>query len=473
MTDETREILIEPDEITPPELPSSAARRSKLASASTAATTPTVLVIIATVPETIMSFLIEQIRFLTEHGFEVHTITSPGLNEMPGSDALNSVRHEIPMTRSISPIADVIALFQLWRLLRELRPNIVQTRTPKAGLLGMIAAWLARVPVRVYTVDGLPILTQKFFGRMILAATDWLACSLATEVLCVSRSVRRFMIANGFCSTQKARVLGDGCLSGVNVQKFDPGRVVHAARTRVQFAIPEDAPLVGYIGRLVPDKGVAELASAWQTLREEFLSAHLLLCGYFEPSHPVSAALAQQLQNDPRVHITGTWLSDMPPIYASLDVCVLPTYREGLSTVAIESAAMRVPLVATRVPGCVDAVRNGVTGLLVEPRDSEALAIAVRRLLNDPRLRESMGAAARDFVSRHFSAERTSALVLAEYERLVTSLDSSHAQKPKPPASPSLSRDASQASLNSGAIRKSKSAATASSSSSASIHPIS
>lgn len=472
MTDETRGILIEPDEIPPAEMPFSSDSRHNLVSASTTAANPTVLVIIATVPETIMSFLIDQIRFLTENGFEVHTITSPGLNQMPGSNALNSVRHEIPMTRSMSPFADTIALFQLWRLLRELRPTIVQTRTPKAGLLGMIAAFVARVPVRIYTIDGLPILTQKFFGRMILAITDWLSCALATEVLCVSRSVRRFMIANGFCPKQKARVLGDGCLSGVNVEKFNPGRAINKARTRNQYAIPEDAPLVGYIGRLVPDKGVTELASAWKMLREEFPSAHLLLCGYFEPAHPVSAALAQQLQSDPRVHITGAWLSDMPPIYASLDVCVLPTYREGLSTVAIESAAMQVPLVATRVPGCVDAIRNGVTGLLVEPKDSEALAMAVSRLLNDPGLRENMGAAARDFVSRHFSAERTSALVLAEYQRLVASLDSGHSQTPKSPLSGGAFRGANSASQNSAEIPKSR-AAAASASSSASIHPIS
>jgi glycosyltransferase involved in cell wall biosynthesis len=432
MTEDTRGLLIEPDEVPAIEQPSSASRRAARSTASTTTGNPTMLVIIATVPETIMSFLIEQIRFLTAHGFEVHTITSPGIEQMPGNGALNSVRHEVPMTRAISPLADLIALFQLWRLLRELRPTIVQTRTPKAGLLGMIAARIAGVPVRVYTVDGLPILTQKFFGRVILAATDWIACTLATEVLCVSRSVRRFMIANKFCAKEKARVLGDGCLSGVNVEKFSPGtdREVTAAKTKDRYSIPEEALVIGYIGRLVPDKGVAELASAWKIMRDEFPQAHLFICGYFEPAHPVSADLAQQLQNDPRVHITGAWLSDMPPIYSALDVCVLPTYREGLSTVAIESGAMQVPIVATRVPGCVDAIRNGVTGLLVEPRDSEALAMALRRLLSDASLRETLGAAARDFVSRHFSSTRTSALVLAEYQRLVQSLDRRGASAP-------------------------------------------
>jgi glycosyltransferase involved in cell wall biosynthesis len=445
MTDQTRGLLIESGEIPATDMPSSSGNRNNHSSTRTTNGSPMVLVIIATVPETIMSFLIDQIRFLTAHDFEVHTVTSPGIDEMPGSVALNSVRHEVAMTRTFSPVADLISLVQLWRLLREIRPTIVQTRTPKAGLLGMIAAWLARVPVRIYTVDGLPILTQKFLGRIILGVTDWVACALATEVLCVSRLTRRFLVASGLCGKKKILVLGDGHLSGVDTRRFDPleNRKIRKLRTRGRYSIPSDVFVVGYVGRLVPDKGIAELADAWTILREEFPRAHLLLCGYFEPSHPVSEDLARRLQGDPRVHITGAWLSDVPSIYASLDVCVLPTYREGLSTVAIECGAMQVPIVATRVAGCVDAVRNGVTGLLVEPRDPEALVIAVRRLLRDSCLRERMGAAARDFVSRHFSAVRTSELVLAEYQRLVTSLDMRAAYKRKSPKPATSSRSSS------------------------------
>src|SRR4029077_7341891 len=126
-------------------------------------------------------------------------------------------------------------------------------------------------------------------------------------------------------------------------------------------------------------------------------------------------SLAEKLNADTRVHITGRWLNDMPAVYAAVDVCVLPSYREGLSTVALESSAMRVPLVATRVPGCVDAIRNGITGLLVEPRDAVALTEATRRLLNDPHLRVRIGAASREFVSRRFSYDRTSIRVRDEY----------------------------------------------------------
>ncbi len=393
----------------------------KLKSGNMRTEPPTKLVIIATVPETLVAFMSHQVEVLNTCGFEVHTITSPGLEQFPGNQKLNSIRHEIAMTRGMSPGGDLVALYRLWRTLRQIRPAIVQTRTPKAGFLGMIASWAARVPVRVYTIDGLPILTQGFLGRIVLSATDFLACALATEVLCVSRSVRRFMVARGLCSRRKARVLGVGGLHGIDIEEFNPDRFDAAgkARIRAQYGIPESSPVICYVGRLVPDKGIAELATAWRSLRTEFPEARLLLCGYFESAHPVRERLAAELQNDPRVHITGKWLSDMPPIYAAADVCVLPTYREGLSTVALEAAAMAVPIVATRVPGCVDAIRNGSTGLLVRPRSATELATALREVLQNPTLARRLGIEARTFISQHFCQDRISQLVLEEYRRLI------------------------------------------------------
>ena len=167
------------------------------------------------------------------------------------------------------------------------------------------------------------------------------------------------------------------------------------------------------------DKGIGELAAAWQRLRAEFPNLHLLCCGEFEPQDPVPAEVRECLQNDPRVHFTDGFVADMPPIYAALDVCVLPTYREGLPTVALECAAMEVPLVATRVPGCTDAIRDGVTGLLVEAHSADALWRTIARLLHEPRLGKEMGRAAREFVRVKFSEEIVLGNVLSEYRRLL------------------------------------------------------
>jgi glycosyltransferase involved in cell wall biosynthesis len=391
-------------------------------------------VIIATVPETLVAFMSHQIQLLNSHGFEVHTITSPGLDNFQSSQELNGIRHEVAMNRGMTPVRDVIALYRIWRILRQVRPVTVQTRTPKAGLLGMIAAWLARVPVRIYTIDGLPILTQNFLGKFVLSTTDFIACRLATNVLCVGRWVRRFVVANGLCSRRKIRVLGDGCLHGIDIDRFNPARFTPADRTRVrtQFGIPETAPLVCFVGRLVPDKGIAELASAWRSVRKACPEARLLLCGYFESAHPVRPDIVKALESDPSVHITGKWLSDMPPVYAAADLCVLPTYREGLSTVALEAGAMELPIVTTKVPGCVETVRDCVTGLLIAPKNAKRLAAALHQMIPDPKMRRRMGIAARQFVARHYSQDRISALFLEEYRRLAGSkspLDSVQADR--------------------------------------------
>jgi glycosyltransferase involved in cell wall biosynthesis len=379
------------------------------------------IVFITTVPETASAFLNEQIRFLMKRGFEVHIITSPSTQHAPENIPVNGLTHQVSMRRAMTPVHDVVAVARLYRLLRHLRPEIVHTHTPKAGFVGMIAAWLARVPVRIYTVNGLAILAQPLWGRMMIAVTERITCALATEVLCVSRSVRRFLLRSGLCPREKCRILGSGGSHGVDVNRFNPAAYDRAERARIRerYGIPEDALVLGYIGRVVPAKGVAELAQAWNSLRYECPELRLVICGYCERDHPLSREVLEAVRNDPRVHFTSLRTTEMPTMYAAIDICVLPSHQEGLPNVALESAAMKVPMVATRVPGCVDAIRDNVTGLLVAVRNPEDLATAIRRLINDPQLRESMGTKAREFVARRFSEGTISRLLLEEYRRLM------------------------------------------------------
>jgi glycosyltransferase involved in cell wall biosynthesis len=177
--------------------------------------------------------------------------------------------------------------------------------------------------------------------------------------------------------------------------------------------------VVGYIGRIVPAKGINELAAAWNMLREKFPELRLLLCGFCERDHPMNPMFLEKLRSDTRVHFTCDRVAHMPPVYAALDISVLPTHCEGLPNVVLEAGAMRIPTVATRVPGCVDAIRNGSTGLIVKPKDPEALAEAVQYLVENPQCRARMGIAAREFVTRRFSEDRVSGLLLQEYESLL------------------------------------------------------
>ncbi len=378
------------------------------------------LVHITTVPDS-LDFFIGQVGYMKAQGLEVHAVSSPG-ELLDRFAALERVPvHALAMPRRITPLRDLAAVVRLARLLRRLRPTIVHAHTPKAGLLGMIGAWLTRVPVRIYHLHGLPLTTAAGLKRFLLRWSEKVSCRLAHQVLCVSHSLREEALAEGLCRPERIKVLLAGSINGVDAaEAFNPQRVGNTTRAdiRTRYGIPPDALVVGYVGRVVRDKGMAELVESWQLLREEFPQLHLLIVGPFEPQDPVSPEVERVLRSDPRIHLAGLSL-DVPPLYAAMDVVALPTYREGFGIVAIEAGAMELPVVATHIPGCVDAVADGVTGTLVPVRDGRALAEALRRYLRDPELRRQHGQAGRRRVLRDFRPEAIWDAVFQEYLRLL------------------------------------------------------
>jgi glycosyltransferase involved in cell wall biosynthesis len=368
-----------------------------------------------------LTFLRGQIGFMQRRGLQVSVLSSPGpeLAEIASAEGADTAA--VSMSRHITPLRDLAALAALVRAMRRLRPTIVHAHTPKGGLLGMIAAALCRVPVRIYHMRGLPLMGAGGWKRRLLRSTERVACGLAHEVICVSQSVRTAAVAAGLCPPDRIRVLLGGSGNGVDAcGRFDPTTHGRDARRRVRsgMGISEQDMVIGFVGRVVRDKGVTELAAAWQELRGERPDVHLLLVGPLEPQDPLPAGVEAMLRADERVHMTGmTW--DTPPLYAAMDVVVLPTYREGFPNVPLEAAAMELPVVATRVPGCVDAVVDGETGLLVEPRDAVDLARALRRYLADPELRRQHGCAGRRRVLSDFQPHGIWEAVYAEYLRLL------------------------------------------------------
>jgi glycosyltransferase involved in cell wall biosynthesis len=226
-------------------------------------------------------------------------------------------------------------------------------------------------------------------------------------VLCVSHSIRQIAVEEGLCPAEKIKVLASGSGQGVDADnRFNPTRWDEREKRelRSRLAIPEEALVVGFVGRIVRDKGITELAEAWRRLREDYPQAHLLLVGDYEEQDPVPDDVRKMLDNDPRVHITG-WLTEAAPYYSIMHLLVLPSYREGFPNTPLEAAAMELPVVATDIPGCRDAVENGRTALLVSPRDARALEDAIRRYLDAPLLRQQHGKAGRERVLRLFRQE--------------------------------------------------------------------
>ena len=349
------------------------------------------LVHITSVPQT-LSFLSGQVGYMKNRGFDVHAISSPGRELVAFGEREGLAVYSVEMPRRMAPLRDLASLWRLCVMLRRIRPDLVHAHTPKGGLLGIIAAWIARVPVRLYHIHGLPYMTAKGPRRWLLQWTERVSCRFAHRVLCVSRSIRDVAVTERICPSRKSGVLLAGSINGVDSQgRFNPAGKTEEKRCHLceLFGIPRDSLVIGYVGRIVRDKGLVELIEAWRILREEFPLLHMLVVGPFEPHDPVPSDVECILRGAERIHLAGQ-LEDPSALYAIMDIVVLPSYREGLPVVPLEAAAMALPVVATKIAGCVDAVVDGQTGTLVPPRDAWALAQAIHRYLEDPACDEGM-----------------------------------------------------------------------------------
>ena len=378
------------------------------------------VIYVTTVPQT-LGFFWGQIQYLLSRRFSVETISSPSASIARSNLGDAVLVHEIPMSRSMTPVADLVALWRLYRSLKELRPQIVHSHTPKAGLLGTLAARVARVPIVFLSIHGLVQINDIGLRRYLLDFCTWLSCKLAHRVCFVSHSMCNYATAKGLCSRAKSVVFVNGSVAGVDAErKFNPAITGPHDRSEIRHAlqISDDALVIGFVGRIVGDKGIHELARAWHALSLSRPNLHLLLVGTFEDKDPIRADTLRLLQTDSRVHVVG-YQTDVARYLSAMDIFVMPSYREGFGVANIEAAAMELPVVSTCIPGCVDSVQDGVTGTLVPSHDAEALAEALRRYLDDPELRRRHGQAGRERVLRDFRPEDIWEACYQEYTRLL------------------------------------------------------
>jgi glycosyltransferase involved in cell wall biosynthesis len=339
-----------------------------------------------------------RLRTLREAGFRVTLVSSPGalLTRTAALEGVESVA--IPMRREIAPLADLVSLARLWWLLYRLKPQMTEFSTPKAGLLGSLAAMLCGVPARVYFLRGLKLETCAGVKRKILLVAEKLASACAHVVLCNSDSLRNKAHVLGVAPESKLRLLGGGSSNGVDVERFQPG----TSNLRERLGLPLNVHVVGFVGRLTRDKGLPELIEAFDAILAAKPDAHLLLVGWFDSAEDaLSRGLRARIERHPRIHLTG-FVADTAPYYRVMDVMVLPTWREGFPNVVLEAAATGIPVVTTLSTGSRDAVLPEVTGLLIPPGYPVAISESVLQLLGNPERRCRMGAAARAWVLNHY-----------------------------------------------------------------------
>lgn len=383
------------------------------------------LLYITTLPLAQWWFLNGQNQFLLERGFELHSITSRGeyLDELAERDKMDV--YTVDISRSIAPNKDFCALLKILRLIRIIKPHIIHFSTPKAAFLGSLASWLARSPVRIFLVRGLH--TEKTYGmtRQFFSLAESLTSRCSTECVFTSPSLLAFARTEGIISANKGEVLAHGMSNGIDTRRFNRTNVEtkhDLVQLREGLSIPKEAKVIGYVGRLANDKGISDLARAWEYVRNNFVDAHLLLVGpWFEEIDPIPPAVKSALELDPRVHLTGI-VADTAPYYALMAVKVYPSHgTEGFPNAPMEAAAMELPVVATKVVGSVDAVVDGVTGSIVEPRNSQTLAVAISKYLSDPELCKKHGVAGRQRINKYFKQEIVWEALYNKYRQLLRS----------------------------------------------------
>ena len=341
--------------------------------------------------------------YLKRRGFEGTLVSSPGeaLDQVANDEEVCA--HAIPMEREISPLKDLVSLWKIYRLLKKEKPTIVNAGTPKAGLLGMLAARLAGVPIRVFQHRGLRLETMRGIKRTIVSITDKITCACASKIVCNSESLRKRLLELKLTSAGKTTVLNKGSSKGVDPVKYrlTSEYLMVAQKFRRERRIPPDALILGFIGRLVKDKGIDELIQAFQRILTIKPNTYLILVGPDESGDPIDTSGLDWLRSHPRVYLAGH-CTNVLPFYNLFDVLAFPSYREGFPNVVMEAAAMGVPTVGFRATGVVDAVVDGETGILVPMKDAEAMADAIKKYLDDPNLRIRHGLNARKRVVRDF-----------------------------------------------------------------------
>lgn len=338
-----------------------------------------------------------QLRYFREQGHDVHLIT--GDSEHVASIAENEgvPVHVVPMARDIAPGSDWRSYRALKAKLKDLQPDLVNASTPKAGLLGMMAAQSLRVQARVYVLRGLRLETLSGWKAWVSRVAERRAASCAHRVVCVSPSLRNLAVRHGFVVEHKAVVIGQGSSNGVLVDRFSPTqeRLEAAAALRERLQIPADAVVIGFVGRFTRDKGMGELLEAFTAAQAKEPRFALLLVGDHEPGDPVGEATRKAIAETPRVFHAG-FLQDTAPAYFLMSALCLPTYREGFPNAPIEAAAAGIPCIATDATGAVDAVVDGVTGWVVPVRDAPALATAMLEVVRDPTKALALGKAGQE-----------------------------------------------------------------------------
>ena len=323
--------------------------------------------------------------------------------------------YPVEMTRAITPLKDLVAVWKLYRFLRKEKPALVHSHTPKAGLVGMMAAYFAGVPVRMHTVAGLPLLEATGAKRTLLNMVEKITYAFATKVYPNSFAMRDIIIREGFCAPEKLKVLANGSSNGIDTEFFSRPQIPKAQQQVLRQdlgILPEDFVFI-FVGRLVSDKGINELMEAFKEIA--LPKAKLLLVGPLETDlDPLNPATLAEVESNKNI-ITAGYQNDVRPYFAISDVLVFPSYREGFPNVVLQAGALELPAIVSNINGCNEIIIEGRNGTIIAVKDVQALKSSMTEMVQNEPWREKLQSQARSMITSRYDQQVVWQAILAEY----------------------------------------------------------
>ncbi len=362
-----------------------------------------------------------QMQFMKTNGFDVVMISAEG-KELADVIQKEQCRHiVVPMTRKITPLQDLKCLWMLVKIFRQEKPGIVHTHTPKAGLLGMLAARITGVKVRIHTVAGLPLMVETGFKYQLLKFIERLTYAAATQVWPNSNSLLQFISSNKLCKPGKLRIIAKGSSNGINLQRFDPRVLDENILRDIKVAInynPDNSYLL-CIGRLVKDKGIVELLTVFTKMQKENDRLKLVLVGEYEAAlDPLPTAALEQIKSDPSI-IHVRWTEHVEYYMHIAHFFVFPSHREGFPNVLLQAGAMGLPVICSKIAGNIDIVKHQQTGLIFDRGNEQQLLEQMHYALEQPAQLQAMANKLREEIQENYNRENIWQNMLEAYKSLV------------------------------------------------------
>jgi len=379
------------------------------------------LIRITTVPMALRYLLPAQMAFMQHNGFDVIMVSAGG-PELDDVIKNEQCRHIIvPMTRKITPLQDLKCLLLLIKVFKKEKPDIVHTHTPKAGLLGMLAAKICGISIRIHTVAGMPLMVEKGFKLQLLKFIEKLTYYTASNVWPNSNSLFNYIIANKFAAPQKLKVIAKGSTNGINISRFNKKVLEEKIVLEIKASISYSGEFTYLlcIGRLVADKGIVELVNVFLTLQKKHTALKLILVGdYEEELDPLPVAVMQQIKTNANIiHIK--WTQRVEYFMHIAHYFVFPSHREGFPNVLLQAGAMELPIICSRIAGNVDIVEDNKTGLIFERGNEQQLSEQIEFALDNPVAVKLMAEKLVQIIIKDYRQENIWQFILQEYQKLL------------------------------------------------------